>query len=1060
MAAISSAASGPWSSASTWAGGVVPTSADTVTIAKNHTVTLDTLSAVALSVVLNVGTTGADVGGRLVASTVTSSKIIVQRGITSNGATGGGGTYASYVNLDVSAVPGVTCELRLNASNTTGTGFGLALSGNFNLRGAPRKRWTRIAADLVANSSKSCVVADASGWRVGDQLAFASTSAYNASPRTDLVTIDTLTAGAGTSATVTWSDGAGTGGAVLYAHAAGCPVGNFTSNLIVGPHTDGNVAYTGLLTGAGSAPGFSDSVTNVLFRHVLGSSTFGLGAVVAVNAGVPRLASLSENAFFECRSQALFYRSVSAVSVRDWNVFYSSYTSFILGGQDVSASNTIGPDRYCAVIRASGSTGTSVSPTFAYQHIIGWTISGVTSAGVTGPVVSLNVVVEMVDCEVFASNSGVRPNGARVINCKFGTAAFPGASNVADVAIGGGYPGTFVDCQFPTAIAFIGIPTSGFPAVRATIVNRNGDAAVQEVFGASSGTVPIIRRDASMASRSNASMQFTLNSADAVSESFQVLAKSGETVTMKVLVRKSASPAYGAASLPSVTVSGLGIAPVSVAMSPGTAADQWETLTLSATNSGASDGLLTVTLAAQSATAGAKAWFAGIPYAPFVTRARHYGFVFNETSPTVLVNPVTQADEATAAAYTGVTIDTFTPQISVGAGTANTFQKVYDHIQAWAVQNIDKPVLLTSTDGNNFAVPLTCKVVWPSMGTDGTLAGGWLQLAAPGTHTYKLSGTKIEFQAAGAYNMSGTQFGGTVELVNTSGGAVTVSVPSGTSYTNTGPGITVTAPTTNQSVTVNGLEPGSRIQIYDLSSDTELYNGVVAGSSHTWSDPSTPVAPRTIRLRAAWASGTVAKQFVDTGIGTCGTGVGDAAVTYLINQQADAIYGANAVDGSTVTGITIVDAVNRMQINIGGGTVSWMSIYAYNVHWLTTEEGIRDDGSIITAKDVANYTLALFKIKNTSATPLQITGGYGVDSVTGSVADILDVTGGSIFPVVDHVVSSVVSVGGANIITGDIADIPAAVLAAAVTTPIHANIQKVNDVIVNGTGATGDEWGP
>ena len=166
------------------------------------------------------------------------------------------------------------------------------------------------------------------------------------------------------------------------------------------------------------------------------------------------------------------------------------------------------------------------------------------------------------------------------------------------------------------------------------------------------------------------------------------------------------------------------------------------------------------------------------------------------------------------------------------------------------------------------------------------------------------------------------------------------------------------------------------------------------------------------------------------------------------------------MDGSTVTGITIADAVDRMQINIAGGTVSWKAIYAYNVHWLTTEEGIRDDGSIITAKDVANYTLSLFKIKNTSATPLQITGGYGVDSVTGSVADILDVTGGSIFPVVDHVVSSVVSVGGANIITGDIADIPAAVLAAAVTTPIHANIQKVNDVIVNGTGATGDEWGP
>lgn len=38
--------------------------------------------------------------------------------------------------------------------------------------------------------------------------------------------------------------------------------------------------------------------------------------------------------------------------------------------------------------------------------------------------------------------------------------------------------------------------------------------------------------------------------------------------------------------------------------------------------------------------------------------------------------------------------------------------------------------------------------------------------------------------------------------------------------------------------------------------------------------------------------------------------------------------------------------------------------------------------------------------------------------------------------------------------------IAAAVLAAALTTPIAANVRKVNDTTVQGTGATGDEWGP
>ncbi len=38
--------------------------------------------------------------------------------------------------------------------------------------------------------------------------------------------------------------------------------------------------------------------------------------------------------------------------------------------------------------------------------------------------------------------------------------------------------------------------------------------------------------------------------------------------------------------------------------------------------------------------------------------------------------------------------------------------------------------------------------------------------------------------------------------------------------------------------------------------------------------------------------------------------------------------------------------------------------------------------------------------------------------------------------------------------------ITAALIAAAMANPIHANIKRVNDVSVSGTGAAGDEWGP
>jgi len=43
-------------------------------------------------------------------------------------------------------------------------------------------------------------------------------------------------------------------------------------------------------------------------------------------------------------------------------------------------------------------------------------------------------------------------------------------------------------------------------------------------------------------------------------------------------------------------------------------------------------------------------------------------------------------------------------------------------------------------------------------------------------------------------------------------------------------------------------------------------------------------------------------------------------------------------------------------------------------------------------------------------------------------------------------------------IDADISDTAASVLTAAQTTPIHANVQKMNDVNVLGTGVESDKW--
>jgi hypothetical protein len=284
----------------------------------------------------------------------------------------------------------------------------------------------------------------------------------------------------------------------------------------------------------------------------------------------------------------------------------------------------------------------------------------------------------------------------------------------------------------------------------------------------------------------------------------------------------------------------------------------------------------------------------------------------------------------------------------------------------------------------------------------------------------------------------------------------------------------IAAPALYQEVVVSGFTAGSRIQIYDATSATELFNGtasagdtVVSGSTATWTDPTAAAGNRAIRVRVAYVNGTSAELWQQfTGL-TCGTTSGTESVTYPVTPIDDDTYNSNAVDGSTVTGITFTDAATDLvNINIAADTVPLKDIYAAFVYWLFTAAGIDDDVAYIDAPNTANYIMTSMKFRNTSTDPLKITGGYFYDS-TGSVENCVDVAGssGNIYPMPEHVVPYQTT--GTYAITGDIAtiltavaDVPADVLTAAAATPIASNIKKVNDITVDGTGVVGDEWGP
>lgn len=393
--------------------------------------------------------------------------------------------------------------------------------------------------------------------------------------------------------------------------------------------------------------------------------------------------------------------------------------------------------------------------------------------------------------------------------------------------------------------------------------------------------------------------------------------------------------------------------------------------------------------------------------------------------------------------------------------------QLYQGAQWWTNQDAqwdaDVP-LAANTSGTTF----TLYTGWTLSGMNyitgtQTIAGGTITLAGPATYTPTFSAnTAVVAQGEGTYvlNASATNitfaptangvtyvmgdcvFGGTINFHNTHATrAITIEVPSGTSSTTSTAGgtVTVTAPQVYQSVTITGAVAGSRIQIYDTTSSTELYNGTPT-FPYTWTDGTPAAATRAIRLRVAKQSTTTAKLFIDANIGTCATSGAGKDVSYLVSQEDDDTYNTNAIDGSGVTDITIaVSGGDRVKIAKAGGSVTWASIYAYQVYWQFTATGIAQETAFIEAPDTANYLLTDFDVKNTHATvPLTITGGWGRDAVTGLSKDIIDTTGTNIYMAPDHVIPYST---GSGLTAGQAAELTAAASSSATAASAAADAE-------------------
>lgn len=380
--------------------------------------------------------------------------------------------------------------------------------------------------------------------------------------------------------------------------------------------------------------------------------------------------------------------------------------------------------------------------------------------------------------------------------------------------------------------------------------------------------------------------------------------------------------------------------------------------------------------------------------------------------------------------------------------------------------------LSTFTVSNTTAGASEAAVVVDTTGS--TLSGGTIDVTGTGAayHLEVGNGGTGDF----AITLTNNTFTGTpgtdkVHVTNTSG-TTTISISGTTTLaagdvTTAGATVSIVSDPVYQSVIVSGQTAGSRIQIYDTTNAVELFNGtassgdtVVSGTTATWTDPTAAAGNRAIRVRVAYVSGATAKDFLElTGL-TAGTTSVTASITYPVTQVADTTYDDNAIDGSTVTGVTFTDSSpDVVNIDVASNAITWPSIYAAWVYYAFTSTGIATDIDYIDGIDTANYLLSNMKIKNTSSPtePLVVSGGYGRDATTGASVDLVDTTGGTLIFAPDHVVSYAV---GSGVTSQDKTDIATAVLSAAASSPIASNIKKVNDLTVDGTGTEVDPWGP
>lgn len=586
--------------------------------------------------------------------------------------------------------------------------------------------------------------------------------------------------------------------------------------------------------------------------------------------------------------------------------------------------------------------------------------------------------------------------GQKIRNCTFGSGnnkgIFLGASSAIIYALGTFVPLLVDNCvikEWPLVVSR-SASSSQFakPETYLQVRNANNDPTEQRTWYRWGEKV----RDNSTINRGSSSIRMDVwynNLASSASRTIAVAA--GQTITVVGYLRFNST--YGTATPPVVTISGLGATPVTYTATA--TADAWHKFSLTITNPQSYAGEFTLEVVGTSAagSTGAYCWVDGVPFTDYVTSVRHYGYLFDTSAYRTVDPAISEAAEATVSGYTAI----------------DTLDKLYDRLSLWACDN--------QTGG----------VFYSYAGSELDLAAYDLVVDATAASAFDITGTTITIKAstlAAGAKFDKVRTTGTITKAN---GAIISALYEDTS----GPSakLVLTLPLSSMGVCVHD------------NTGAEVECGVQSGTYTLLIDPG---------ATGSWAWAVNKQGYVfATGTFTPGTG-GIFAVSpscpQVLTPDGNPMY-----QGTTSALVSVSFSGGYAYIDIGDGTPTLQAIYDECEDALYTDEGIDwiidgGDGVSIFNSAGGDYLFMTggWRLRRWHAGDDNATVPAFVQSVDGTP---VDGTNGPVQYLTSDSPTSIAAAVWAH-------------LSRTLTGTASANIVQVNGQPLTGTGTASDPWGP